>query len=557
MKTIKGSYCFGTVVFLLQCLLVSCTLHSQNLTENEAYKQNLANRWTAIQSMGGDASGLSQVNSVTRNKQQNLTDQQYAALMQQTRLAYLDVLKKKISIPTNKLYTELVSPWKDISTDLFPVNNTAAVSKGIQIKNILKGRQYAAFWVCNLDNAPQTVTLKCAKTGGLSQVSFYDAQFQLSRNLKYIPDALVPVSSSVMAPGEVKVFYVAVDGVKPGTESNQVIISGKYGSSIIPLSIQNFGITVTRSAINLNAITWPYFFYPIMNGKEKAASENLQTHYINSLVVTVNKLPLFQDLSNTAAFDEYALLCKDYQHLILDFDLRRQAKAADYLSPSWKAQFLKWYAFTINRYQSFGIPKEKIMLMLSDEPTPDEMDYMSKFTAWIRTAAPDAKLFSTSNNATCTAILLPILDVVQIYSNTVLGVQATASNMRKIWIYDTKNKTMPPYTSFRLMAWEAFYKGYGGIGFWNFADIPTGGSAWNDFKGKYEPYNAVYDYKNTFINSRRWEAFRLGMEDYYILSMYAQKHGLNAAKELSRKVLSNPDDINMADATRNTLLNGL
>jgi len=133
--------------------------------------------------------------------------------------------------------------------------------------------------------------------------------------------------------------------------------------------------------------------------------------------------------------------------------------------------------------------------------------------------------------------------------------------MSKIWIYDTKSKSLAPYVSFRLMAWEAFFRGYGGIGFWDYADVANvngnPGSLWNDFDGPYADYNVVYNLDGKIVSSRRWEAFKMGIEDYYILSAYAKKYGTAAAMQYCQKVLRNSNQIDQADATRNELLRKL
>lgn len=72
-------------------------------------------------------------------------------------------------------------------------------------------------------------------------------------------------------------------------------------------------------------------------------------------------------------------------------------------------------------------------------------------------------------------------------------------------------------------------------------------------------YSVVYtDEKgDSIISSRRWEAFKLGFEDYSVISAYAAKFGKQKAKDLVAEVLSKPGDINLADSVIHKMVAGL
>lgn len=105
------------------------------------------------------------------------------------------------------------------------------------------------------------------------------------------------------------------------------------------------------------------------------------------------------------------------------------------------------------------------------------------------------------------------------------------------------------------MAWKAFRDGYKGIGFWAYADTGDSGTAWDDFDGKNPDYAVIYEGpNNTIISSRRWEAWRMGIEDYELLTMYAKAKGDAAAKALAKAVMDNPEDTTKADEVRRKIL---
>jgi hypothetical protein len=152
---------------------------------------------------------------------------------------------------------------------------------------------------------------------------------------------------------------------------------------------------------------------------------------------------------------------------------------------------------------------------------------------------------------------LPYLDLAQIINDDKVLKNFQVGKAEK-WLYDTQGpaKSLSPYSYYRLLAWKAFLNGYTGIGFWSYAE--TSGSVWDDFDGDHPDYAVIYDGENTtIISSRRWEAWRMGIEDYELLTMYAKKKGDAAAKALAREVMDSPADTTRADRVRRQILKEL
>jgi hypothetical protein len=88
------------------------------------------------------------------------------------------------------------------------------------------------------------------------------------------------------------------------------------------------------------------------------------------------------------------------------------------------------------------------------------------------------------------------------------------------WIYGNPKspaKLASPLHDYRMLAWWAWYYGASGVGFWSYSD--TGGSsAWEDIDGRRPDWAVVYETPEGIVSSRRWEAFREGLEDYVLLS---------------------------------------
>ncbi len=129
-----------------------------------------------------------------------------------------------------------------------------------------------------------------------------------------------------------------------------------------------------------------------------------------------------------------------------------------------------------------------------------------------------------------------------------------------IWIYSGSGpaRALSPYSFYRLMSWQAFQSDYKGIGFWNYADEGPDKQLnliSDPLINPVNSYSVIYDgLGKEIVSTRRWEAFRLGIEDYSILQLYANKFGINMAKTLANQVLDSPADTGKADKIRNKMI---
>lgn len=127
-----------------------------------------------------------------------------------------------------------------------------------------------------------------------------------------------------------------------------------------------------------------------------------------------------------------------------------------------------------------------------------------------------------------------------------------------------------PYGGYRLSPWKAFERGATGCGFWCYAV----GDQWRNRDMWREPsslYAVIYTLEGAppdisraekIIPSRRWEAWREGVEDYTWLWLLRQRGqddptARRTVDEAVRAVLAEPDDLALADAHRERLLRRL
>lgn len=93
------------------------------------------------------------------------------------------------------------------------------------------------------------------------------------------------------------------------------------------------------------------------------------------------------------------------------------------------------------------------------------------------------------------------------------------------WVYHNPPypaKSASPLTHYLLPAWRAWVLGAHGTGVWSYSDTQSS-SAWDDLDGRRADWAMVYEGDESPIGSRRWEAFRNGLEDLTLLTRLQAK----------------------------------
>ena len=137
-----------------------------------------------------------------------------------------------------------------------------------------------------------------------------------------------------------------------------------------------------------------------------------------------------------------------------------------------------------------------------------------------------------------------------------------------------------PYSAYRIPLWQAFQTGATGCAFWCYAvgDSWKNADMWKDgsflYAVIYTLTGAPEDVSRAekIIPSKRWEAWRDGVEDYTYLFMLRERIEANRAKPQMRDqveagqtildaavkaVVNDPEDLSRADENRRRVLQAL
>ncbi|RNC70422.1 MAG: DUF4091 domain-containing protein [Desulfuromonadales bacterium] len=465
--------------------------------------------------------------------------------------------------PGRQFLQESINPWAPMSP--IPVPNDKPL-QDLALTIPLGGYDHAAFVVTNLKKIPQEVTVQPDRMAKEAPgLAVYGVPFVKSAAMEYVADPLVPANGRfTLRPGESRMVFLTAHGEYPGRWRSTVKVGVGADVSSVPLDLHVANVALP-SEFSLNSINWGYLDFKPIKARRSDAVNDLVAHHTNVAVIPAWHIPFspqvaprdlmrmeeYQRLSNGASKVLYFFNFNEERHLTVNGKYR-------FMSHEWKKWFKEFYPRLVKSAARAGFTEEQLYLYPFDEMHGQDVDRFVAFASWARKEIPSIKFYGTLERKEALKSL-PYLDIAQVIDRDELFEEARNSK-KEIWIYGAadKTKSLSPYAYYRLMSWKAFYLGFKGAGFWNYADTGSGenpGSAWDDFDGNRPDFAVIYEGKNGgIVSSRRWEAWRMGVEDYELLTMYARFKGDAAARELAKKVLSHPGDTDKADETRRFIL---
>lgn len=465
------------------------------------------------------------------------------------------VLYRKFS--TVPLHVQVVDPWASLNP-VFPVSVSSEAS--LSLVSPKGGYDSRAVLVTNMLASPAQVAIGLDRTPAGFDLSIFQVPFIKTTAMEQVADPLVPAQGVFkLRSGESRIVFITVHGIKQGKWKN--ILHIKCGEKVtsLPIEIQVANVELPNRLL-LNAVNWGYMGFNLIKDRKQTAVDDLLAHHTDVVVVPSTVLPLDLDLSQ---LEPYLRLHRGFSKVIFLMSLRSDYRLMlggryPFLGEQWKTAMAKWYMDARNIAVQSGFKADQVYWFPFDEMKGKEIDQFIALAQWARKKIPGVKFYATLDSMDAERAL-PYLDVAQIFNDD--GVLAKLNNGKtEKWIYDTKApaKSLSPYSYYRMMSWKAFLNGYTGIGFWAYADAGFGanlGSAWDDFDGQYPDYAVIYEGEgNSIISSRRWEAWRMGIEDFEILSLYAKAKGDVAAKALAKSVFDDPQDTSKADVARRRML---
>jgi len=230
-----------------------------------------------------------------------------------------------------------------------------------------------------------------------------------------------------------------------------------------------------------------------------------------------------------------------------------------WLSPEWKNALNNWLSLFVNHLKEKNIYYDKFIMYPLDEPAADRKTWFIELASAIKEADPDIKIFvdfyepyrwsegEIENLPACVDMACLNFYHASIERPDVkLRVEILKNGKVAVWHYNnpTARKFISPYCFIQAFLF-AFKYGLNGVGAWAYNQ--GWGKSFNDFDD-YD-YDALFSYDGRELNlpgnkglipSKRWEAWREGVEIYEYFNMLRSLTAVAKEKQL------NPDMINEA-----------
>ena len=468
---------------------------------------------------------------------------------------HASALRSRFSVP---FIMEKYNPWDSLRQFHNPTENTFGMDYHFTVP--LNGVQYGSFVVTNSSATPQEFSFNIINDDLINNIEIFEVAYVPSLNYTRIPDPLIAVENPItIDPGISQMFIFKIAGIKVGSARSSIKVHSASGDMDINIDLQVQSLFPSPSLINANV--WAYLNYPMLQDRKAEAEKDLELHHINTIVIPPAVLPKL-GTSDYTAFINYIRIFKGIKKFLLFMnysDARLRNGNGQFMTTAWKNKFLEWYNNIVEVMKQNGFSDTQIFLYPYDEIGGSNINDFKDLINWAKAAVPGIKFYATLANDAAINKILPLVDIAQIQS-TYKKLLFLPPHRCEVWIYSGSgpSRSLSPYGFYRLMAWQAFANDFKGIGFWNYADEGQNKKLnliTDPLTTPSNSYSVIYDGpQKKIISSRRWEAFRLGIEDYSILEAYAKKYGLKTAKVLAAKVVSNPSDLNLADKVRDDMI---
>ena len=473
------------------------------------------------------------------------------------------------------------NPWEIFSPLSLPTFPLASTKISVEVDLPSGGTSSTALALTNTTLKPITVRVIHESDRASPSVTLREVESVVRQDYRTVGDPLLWLSGNTLTilPGQSKQVWITISAfsMPPGIYSSRIKIVGPSGVIMVPLKSRVWDVFLPRKS-SLAVNTWSYLnFRPIRHIQKKAISD-LEAHHVNVFVIH----PIYIPWPNYNARNEYG--SPDYRsfdkvlnlhpvgskfliYLGMNDDPTRYKRIAPYpfLSEDWNNGFIRWYSEWVEHLKKNGIHEDDFALYPFDEPRTEQgFITIIEIAKILKKINPRLQIYTTLSILPTINrdVLLNHVDILQVHESLLSNLKPLIRSVRpiQIWSYTAigGGKDADPHSFYRLQAWRAFQHGATGIGFWAYADTGPSGSAWDDFDGTRPDFAVIYEGENRIISSKRWEAWREGVEDYQLLQQAQRKLKPGpATAEFNRRinrVLAVPNDFRYFEETRRLLL---
>ncbi len=429
-------------------------------------------------------------------------------------------------------FTPLDTPDAELSSQTpvrFDLGQNGSASNAIVLTN--NGRQVQQYRIgVKLERDP----------GGAPSLKVREVMPVLLANGTMRGDPLVELvdDTVTISPGESKQLWLSAFGQNASTGRFPGRIEFSRPGQAQPIAAVPIELHVwlvsTPQSQRLYVNTWSYLTSNAIRLIPEVAVADLFAHHVNVFVLDESQVPWPRfDPGSTrwtvdyAAFDTFIRLHKGAKKVLfyLEFNsakLRTFGGRHAFMSMSWKALFRDWLDHWIRHATEVGLTREEFAFYPVDEPKDAaEAEYLIETAQLIKEIDPHLQVYTTVGSLGFIDLIRAarVVDIFQIAESELGSTKAVILKRlnKMIWSYSGSGKDADPLRTYRVQAWRAFQHDAKGIGFWAYADVGNSGTAWDDLDGTRPDPAVIYEAASGLASSKRWEAWREGVEDYELL----------------------------------------
>lgn len=368
-------------------------------------------------------------------------------------------------------------------------------------------------------------------------------------------DPLVPIPSGIVriAPAETAQIWLALKAVTPGKAEGTIEFEVIDGVAREPLRVP-LAVDVGRQDIhadrNFHTFTWNYVGHGESHREVEWAElhlRDLASHGVDVFMlsalrqfprVKANAAGEFEQKFDFTTLDRILARTKDiFPYYYVNVDvwehpgvLRDDLIGLDFNSPEYGKAFKTWYRAMINRIVEDGVAASRLMACPYDESVGERA---VRLAALMKEACPEVKIIidcSTPDPDEArridryTDIWVPHFK--QFFPENMAAFHKMLIDSGKSrWVYyyseGQNEKWQDPTLHYLFKFWWSYKNNLGGLGYWAQQYY---GDPWLRCKTtKAYDTSLVYPTAEGPIPSRRWEAWRRGVQDYCLLELTRRK----------------------------------
>ena len=346
-------------------------------------------------------------------------------------------------------------------------------------------------------------------------------------------------------PGMTRQIWLEIHtGEVAGMRNGAIRVQWATGAADVPLEIRVHDLIYPA---DWPIFTFCYAYLPIRaltKDRIEVASADLTRHHINAMMphswaqgvppaVFADDGAFLPGKMEWKAFDAALAYSKQVRMFVLLHSSARLKtmfnigeETVPFGGPVWEKRAILWVRAVIAGLRERGIGHERMVWSSVDEPSGGNIDTAVIIDRMFHRADPKIRVYSNFYRAATPEDVKRLDGVVDIWAPSLdcldeRYLPICTQRDRELWAYRVQGKRTPP-ASIRGSFWRLFATGVTGYSFWTYTD--TSADAWTPYDIDRHDYHVVYNGDPTeMIPSKRWEAWREGVEDYTLLWMLAQR----------------------------------